>query len=89
MLTSGLEYWRAAVDFQLPDDITGKLAVWKNSVLEHKFPDFKSIYFALLLILGYQEFSLDNDYHLAFFAQLFQGPFCVTQKIIGGPFPFF
>jgi len=70
LLTSGLQYWRAAVDFELPRDITKRLRAWKESVLGQKFTDFKGIYFALLLTLGYQNFSLHNDYHLACMANL-------------------
>jgi len=70
LLTSGLEHWRAAVDFSLPDDIVEQLEDWKEGVLSNKFRDFKNAYYALLIILGYQNFELDKPYHLACIANL-------------------
>ena len=70
LLMTGLERWRKAVDFPLPDDIVDELENWKAMVLFDAFPDFKSVCYALLNCLGYHNFDLENASHLACMANL-------------------
>lgn len=70
LLVTGIDHWRMAVGFPLPDDIRKQLENWKDWVLSSESPNLKSIYYSLLAILGYHNFELDNANHLACMANL-------------------
>jgi DNA helicase-2/ATP-dependent DNA helicase PcrA len=89
LLETGLEAWEVAVDFPLPTNIREQLKEWKNDVLNKKYPGFKELYHALLLILGYHNLDPDNRLHAALMANLGRfssllGDFEVSRRLGGG-----
>lgn len=70
LLTTGFTFWQNAVDFTLPPDTLDKLRKWKDLVIGGEYPDFKTVYYELLTILGYHNFELENNLHLTCMANL-------------------
>jgi len=70
LLTTGLDLWSRAFRRRLPPDIRSQLEEWKEKILDGEYPDFKSLYHHLLVLLGYHELDPENPLDAAVMANL-------------------